>query len=67
MATKKPEYSAKVKFWLPTYSGDFEGGMYGCTVELFGMLPVAQQEKALEKMTAKLMKAKADASGQEKQ
>ncbi|HEI6730373.1 TPA: hypothetical protein SJ159_003607 [Yersinia enterocolitica] len=60
MATKKPDYSAKVKFWLPNYSGDFEGGIYGCTVELFDMLPLAQQEKALDKMTAKLMKAKSD-------
>lgn len=62
MASKKPDYSAKVKFWLPTYSGDFEGGIYGCAVELFGMLPLAQQEKALEKMTAKVMKAKSEAA-----
>ncbi len=52
MATKKPPYSAKVKFWLPTYSGDLEGGILGCAVEMFAMLPVEQQTVALEKMQA---------------
>ncbi|MBP2157154.1 hypothetical protein [Erwinia rhapontici] len=52
MATKKPPYSAKVKFWMPTFSGDLEGGMQGCAIEIFNMLPVDQQSEALKKMQA---------------
>lgn len=50
MAARKPPYSAKVKFWMPSYSGELEGGIQGCAVELFQMLPIDQQAKALQKM-----------------
>ncbi|RQN03376.1 hypothetical protein [Pantoea ananatis] len=50
MAARKPPYSAKVKFWMPSYSGELEGGIQGCAVELFQMLPIEQQAKALQKM-----------------
>lgn len=52
MAARKPPYSAKVKFWMPSYSGELEGGMQGCAIEIFSMLPVEQQAKALERMQA---------------
>lgn len=52
MATKKPPYSAKVKFWHPNFTGEIEGGMQGCSIELFRYLPAEQREKALEKMQA---------------
>ncbi|WP_210502222.1 hypothetical protein [Pantoea ananatis] len=52
MAARKPPYSAKVKFWMPSYSGEFDGGMQGCAIELFYMLPVEQQATALETMEA---------------
>ncbi|WP_394547181.1 hypothetical protein [Pantoea ananatis] len=50
MAARKPPYSAKVKFWMPSYSGELEGGIQGCAVELFQMLPIEQQATALHKM-----------------
>lgn len=52
MATKKPNYSAKVKYWMPTFSGELEGGIQGCVIEMFYMLPVDQQAIALAKMEA---------------
>lgn len=52
MATRKAPYSAKVKFWLPTFSGDLEGGLQGCAIEMFYMLPSNQQAEALAKMQA---------------
>ncbi|NIF20289.1 hypothetical protein [Candidatus Pantoea multigeneris] len=50
MAAKKPPYSAKVKCWLPTFTTEMDGGMQGCAVEIFYMLPLEQQAEALEKM-----------------
>lgn len=52
MAAKKPPYSAKVKFWHPNFTGEIDGGMQGCAIELFRYLPAEQRAKALEKMQA---------------
>ncbi|WP_282676834.1 hypothetical protein [Serratia marcescens] len=50
MATRKAPYSAKVKMWLPTMTADLEGGLRGCTVEMFRSLPADQRMKALHDM-----------------
>lgn len=52
MAAKKPPYYAKVKCWLPTITTEMDGGLQGCTIEMFYMLPVEQQATALAKMEA---------------
>ncbi|MCY1699512.1 hypothetical protein OVA10_15815 [Lelliottia sp. SL45] len=52
MATKKPPYSAKAKIWLPTMTGEVEGKLLGCVIEMFRYLPAPDRMMALNKMQA---------------
>ncbi|WP_221928081.1 hypothetical protein [Yersinia kristensenii] len=46
-STKKPNYSAKVKYWADGITGECSGGIIGCIDMLFTALPLDEREKVL--------------------
>jgi hypothetical protein len=53
MATKKPDYSAKAKVWLPGYTMELDGNALGVINSIFGSLPPEMREKALSTLQEK--------------
>ncbi|EMJ3153877.1 hypothetical protein AAEY46_004415 [Yersinia enterocolitica] len=46
-STKKPNYSAKVKYWADGVTGECSGGIIGCIDMLFTALPIDKRERVL--------------------
>ncbi|CNK27797.1 Uncharacterised protein [Yersinia frederiksenii] len=46
-STKKPNYSAKVKYWSDGITGECSGGIIGCIDQLFLALPRDNREKVI--------------------
>lgn len=46
-STKKPNYSAKVKYWADGVTGECSGGIVGCIDMLFTALPLDKRENVL--------------------
>lgn len=49
-STKKPNYSAKVKYWADGVTGECSGGIIGCIDMLFTALPRDKREKVIERI-----------------
>ncbi|WP_337232154.1 hypothetical protein [Citrobacter portucalensis] len=47
-SNKKPNYSAKVKYWADGVTGQCSGGIVGCIEMLFFALPKDKREKCLK-------------------
>lgn len=46
-STKKPNYSAKIKYWADGITGECSGGIIGCIDMLFTAPPLDKREKVL--------------------
>ena len=51
MAARKPDFSAKVKVWLPTYTMELDGGLVGCIKSMFRAVPDDKREALLTSLT----------------
>lgn len=47
MAARKPDFSAKVKVWLPSYTMELDGGLIGCIKSMFRAVPDDKRESLL--------------------
>lgn len=47
-SNKKPNHSAKVKYWADGVTGECSGGIVGCIEMLFFALPKDKREKCLK-------------------
>lgn len=48
-SNKKPNYSAKVKYWADGVTGECSGGIVGCIEILFFALPKDKREGCLKR------------------
>ncbi|HAT3689253.1 TPA: hypothetical protein I8574_004905 [Citrobacter freundii] len=48
-STKKPNYSAKVKYWADGVTGECNGGIVGCIEMLFFALPKDKREVCMKR------------------
>ncbi|NIG20575.1 hypothetical protein F3J37_18020 [Pantoea sp. Al-1710] len=49
-SNKKPNYSAKVKFWANGVTSECSGGMTGCISAMFTSLPKEKRESLLKQL-----------------
>ena len=48
-SNKKPNHSAKVKYWADGVTGEISGGIVGCIEMLFFALPKEKREAAMKR------------------